>query len=60
MKAITVGFPVVNHALAALRYLVAGLDARHLARRRERLIDESPDTSVAGFASPDSLWTSLT
>jgi hypothetical protein len=48
-----------NHALAALRYLVAGLDARHLARIRTRCesIDESTnlDTSFS-----NSMWTSWT
>ena len=45
-----------NHALAALRYLVAGLDARFLARfRRGPTSDDSPEVA------PDtsSLWTPL-
>jgi hypothetical protein len=52
-----------NHALAALRYLVAGIDARHLARSRERLPEETPkEAPEAPLDRPDTetLWTPLT
>jgi hypothetical protein len=48
-----------NHALAALRYLVSGIDARHLARWRERLPDETAD-SLPDALDPETLWTPLT
>ncbi|MFO0876491.1 MAG: terminase family protein [Gemmataceae bacterium] len=43
-----------NHALAALRYLVAGLDAGFLARQRRR--PTTPRSSTPALAE-DSLWT---
>ena len=47
-----------NHALAALRYLVAGLDARFLARfRRSPARDDAPTDNLPPDNS--SLWTSL-
>jgi hypothetical protein len=49
-----------NHALAALRYLVAGIDARHLARRRERLTDEAPSETALDLPNPERLWTFVT
>ena len=46
-----------NHALAALRYLVAGLDARFLARfRRGPTKDDAPDVPTPDNSS---LWTPL-
>ena len=45
-----------NHALAALRYLVAGLDARFLARFRRGPEPDAPDVSTPDTSS---LWTPL-
>lgn len=46
-----------NHALAALRYLVAGVDARFLARLRRR--QEPGDVPPAPPAPDERLWTPL-
>lgn len=45
-----------NHALAALRYLVAGLDASFLARLRRQPL---PSSSVSAAEPDDHLWTPL-
>lgn len=45
-----------NHALAALRYLVAGLDARFLARFRRGPEPDAPDVPTPDTSS---LWTPL-
>jgi hypothetical protein len=50
-------FLLVNHALAALRYLVAGLDAAFLARLRRRPAPAS--TKPTPRPDDDTLWTPL-
>jgi hypothetical protein len=45
-----------NHALAALRYLIAGLDARFLARFRRGPEPDAPDVPTPDTSS---LWTPL-
>jgi hypothetical protein len=47
-----------NHALAALRYLVCGLDTRFLARLRRRPAGDSP--AAPPIPDDDRLWTRLT
>jgi hypothetical protein len=49
-----------NHALAALRYLVAGIDARFLARLRRRpetATAEPPAKPTEPPADDEALWT---
>jgi hypothetical protein len=49
-----------NHALAALRYLVAGLDTRFLARlRRQGPQPEESSKPAPAFGDDDRLWTPL-
>jgi hypothetical protein len=50
-----------NHALAALRYLVAGLDTRFMARLRQRRVELPPPAprSERSHLNPDALWTTL-
>ncbi len=48
-----------NHALAALRYLVSGLDAGFLARFRRRNEDPSSTSSAPLPINDDHLWTPI-
>jgi hypothetical protein len=49
-----------NHALAALRYLVAGLDGAFLARLRRRgSTDRTPDAPSPSSHTDDWMWTTL-
>jgi hypothetical protein len=51
-----------NHALGALRYLIAALDARFIARLRKRP-DVAPPTETVRIVDPmdnPELWTGLT
>ena len=49
-----------NHALGALRYLIAALDARFIARlrKRERPAAEAPGPAADPADNPE-LWTEL-
>jgi hypothetical protein len=50
-----------NHALAALRYLIAKLDARFIARlRKPGSATERRDTASQSTSTPIDLWTPLT
>lgn len=46
-----------NHALGALRYLVAGIDAGYLARARKASPDEPPRPEK--HPDPEALWTTM-
>jgi hypothetical protein len=51
-----------NHALGALRYLIAGLDAHFLARLRRRAVPDAPAPDRRAAPRPrndDHLWTTL-
>jgi hypothetical protein len=50
-----------NHALGALRYLIAGLDAHFLARLRRRPAADQPASRTTPVLRPDDdyLWTTL-
>src|SRR5271154_6631366 len=50
-----------NHALAALRYLIAKLDARFIARlRKPTIATERRERETASQSTSNDLWTPLT